>query len=75
MVWRTVIETTAEMRDAAGGEGLELRHTMRVSDACCAEAEAEDDGLLAPFWEGEWEATAPSQAQLGAVAKRARAAL
>ena len=75
MVWRTVIETTAEMRDAAGGEGLELRHTMRVSDACCAEAEAEDDGLLAPFWEGEWEATAPSQAQVGAVAKRARAAL
>jgi hypothetical protein len=77
MVWRSVVETTSEMRDGADGAEIEHSHKMRVLEACVAEgsAELDDDDALSVFWEREWEGAAPSQAAAKAGAEPARALL
>ena len=64
MVWRTVIDTVSEMADGTSGENIELRHQMRVYDATYPEGspELDNDDSLSLFWEGDWDALAPSPA-------------
>ena len=75
LVWRTVIVTNSEMTDSANRAQVKLGHQMRVYDAVYPEGslELEDDDLLSLFWEGDWDAEAPSQAataRVSAVAGR-----
>lgn len=64
MVWRTLIVTNSEMADSTDGAQIELRHQMWVYDATCPQGslELENDDSLSLFWEGDWDAIAPSQA-------------